>query len=114
MLARCRALHRYRFFGLILAISAVLCRRYLTDWQENVIMKLGLALTETAFSAQPTIDLNRVLLAESLEYLLWRPIDIEKTPVLLGTERVVRLALPGLVESLEEENGRVRVSRPFV
>ena len=31
-------------------------------------MKLGLALTETAFSAQPTIDLNRVLLAESLEY----------------------------------------------
>jgi len=31
-------------------------------------MKLGLALTETAFSAQPTIDLNRVRLAESLGY----------------------------------------------
>ena len=50
------------------------------------------------------------------KHQFWCAIDIKQAPVLFGAERIVRIALPGLVKRLEEEHrriGRCRPTRPI-
>ena len=48
-----------------------------------------------------------------LKQLLWGSIDVEQAPVFFRPKRSIRIALPWLVERLEEEHGRIGARAPI-